>query len=105
MVKLIEMVKEMLRIPIRTVCASLELAYSTYMRWKGRANRGEVLVKKPGPQKVPPLEVKGLMDNLLVTDSPPAGHSKLSEWAETNKDWLGKRYANELKRHYMEVDK
>jgi hypothetical protein len=63
-VKLIEVVKDMLRIPIRTVCATLELAYSTYMRWKGRAARGEVLVKKPGPQRVPPLEVEGLMEKI-----------------------------------------
>ena len=64
MVKLIEVVKDMLQMPIRKVCASLELAYSTYMRWKGRADRGEILVKRPGPQKVPPLEVKGLMDRI-----------------------------------------
>lgn len=46
-------------------------------------------------------EVKGLMDNLLVTDSPPAGDTKLSGWALENKALLGKRYASELSRHYL----
>lgn len=45
-------------------------------------------------------EVIGLMDNLLVTDSPPTGKTKLSEWVEKNKQTLGKQYANEIKRHY-----
>jgi NADH dehydrogenase len=45
-------------------------------------------------------EVIGLMRDLLVTDSPPAGETKLSEWVEQNKQTLGKHYANEIKRHY-----
>jgi NADH dehydrogenase len=45
-------------------------------------------------------EVIGLMENLLVTDSPPAGETKLSEWVEQNKQTLGKHYANEILRHY-----
>lgn len=45
-------------------------------------------------------EVDGLMANLLVTDSPPAGETKLSEWVEANTQTLGKKYANEIKRHF-----
>jgi NADH dehydrogenase len=45
-------------------------------------------------------EVIGLMDDLLVTDSPPAGETKLSEWVKENKATLGKHYANEIKRHF-----
>lgn len=45
-------------------------------------------------------EVEGLMDNLLVTDSPPAGETKLSEWVEANAQTLGNKYANEIKRHF-----
>jgi NADH dehydrogenase len=45
-------------------------------------------------------EVTGLMDNLLVTDSPPAGETRLSDWVEKNKATLGKTYANELTRHF-----
>ena len=45
-------------------------------------------------------EVKGLMDDLLVTDSPPVGETKLSDWVSENRGSLGTRYANELNRHY-----
>ena len=43
-------------------------------------------------------EVDALMDDLLVTDSPPAGTTKLSEWLQQNGQTLGIRYANELAR-------
>ncbi len=45
-------------------------------------------------------EVEGLIGNLLITDSPPAGETKLSDWVQENRQTLGKRYANELSRHY-----
>jgi transposase InsO family protein len=63
-VRLIEVIKDMLGMPFRKVCAALELGYSTFMRWKGRAERGEVLVKKPGPQKLPPLAIDGLEEKV-----------------------------------------
>ncbi len=43
-------------------------------------------------------EIKGLKSDLLYTDSPPTGQTKLSEWAEQNRNTLGIRYASELKR-------
>jgi uncharacterized protein YbjT (DUF2867 family) len=43
-------------------------------------------------------EVDGLMQDLLVTHSPPAGHRKLTVWARENADVLGRRYATELGR-------
>lgn len=43
-------------------------------------------------------EVKGLMSDLLCTDSSPTGDTKLSEWARENASTLGVRYANELAR-------
>ncbi len=46
-------------------------------------------------------EVEGLMGNLLLTDSPPAGETKLSDWVTDNVSTLGKKYANELKRHFI----
>ena len=45
-------------------------------------------------------EVNGLMDNLLVTNSPPAGKTRFSEWARENVHFLGTKYASELERHY-----
>lgn len=43
-------------------------------------------------------EVSGLMQNLLCTDSEPAGETKLSEWVRSHADELGVRYASELAR-------
>ena len=43
-------------------------------------------------------EITGLMQNLLYTGSPPAGRTKLSEWANEHATTLGLHYASELKR-------
>jgi NADH dehydrogenase len=43
-------------------------------------------------------EVEGLMRDLLATDSPPAGATKLSAWAQEHAATLGRRYATELGR-------
>jgi len=51
---------------------------------------GDVLITWP--------EVKGLMADLLCTDSPPAGTTRLTEWMRENRDRLGVRYASELAR-------
>jgi NADH dehydrogenase len=41
-------------------------------------------------------EVRGLMAGLLATDSPPAGRTRLSDWAREHADTLGMCYASEL---------
>ncbi len=43
-------------------------------------------------------EIEGLMQNLLFTNSPPAGETRLTTWAEQNAATLGIRYASELAR-------
>jgi NADH dehydrogenase len=45
-------------------------------------------------------EIRGLMENRLFVDAPaPAlAVTKLTEWAQANRDWLGVRYASELAR-------
>jgi NADH dehydrogenase len=43
-------------------------------------------------------EIKGLMAGLLYVDAPPAGWTKLSEWARQHADTLGQAYASELAR-------
>ncbi len=45
-------------------------------------------------------EVEGLMLNLLVSESPPTGQTRLSDWLSKNADSLGAKYASELSRHY-----
>jgi NADH dehydrogenase len=43
-------------------------------------------------------EVAGLMQNLLVTSSPPAGSTALSRWIVENREGLGRSYSSELAR-------
>jgi len=45
-------------------------------------------------------EIEGLMSDLLVSDAPPSGKTRFTEWLEENADTIGKVYASELKRHY-----
>lgn len=47
---------------------------------------------------VTPEEMEGLMTNLLVTRSAPAGSTALTDWAKEHADELGKRYASEVGR-------
>ncbi len=43
-------------------------------------------------------EIAGLMADLLVTSSPPTGATRLTDWATSNAQTLGRRYASELAR-------
>ncbi len=51
---------------------------------------GDVIITRP--------EIEGLMSGLLCTDSPPAGRTRLTDWARAHADALGVRYASELAR-------
>jgi uncharacterized protein YbjT (DUF2867 family) len=45
-------------------------------------------------------EIDGLMAGLLVSHDPPLGRIRFSEWVGENALSLGRRYANELQRHF-----
>ncbi|HEY7357917.1 MAG TPA: NAD(P)H-binding protein [Ktedonobacterales bacterium] len=45
-------------------------------------------------------EIRGLMANLLISDQPPTGQTRLSEWLAAHADEVGAKYASELSRHY-----
>ncbi|HET7212898.1 MAG TPA: NAD(P)H-binding protein [Terriglobia bacterium] len=45
-------------------------------------------------------EIKGLMDNLLVSNQPPLGRTGLAGWLEHNSSKVGRHYTSELKRHF-----
>ena len=59
---------------------------------------GAALGKLVGDVMITRDEVEGLMADLLVTSSPPAGQTKLTEWARQHADTLGTVYASELAR-------
>lgn len=45
-------------------------------------------------------ELRGLMDELLISDQPSSCATHLSEWLRVHQDELGHRYASEVTRHY-----
>ncbi len=45
-------------------------------------------------------EINGLMSNLLVSEGPPTGQTRLSEWLGQHADSVGDKYVSDLKRHY-----
>ena len=53
---------------------------------------GDVMITKD--------EIGGLMSNLLVSEGPATGQTRLSEWLSQNADSVGTKYASELERHY-----
>jgi uncharacterized protein YbjT (DUF2867 family) len=57
----------------------------------GRVVRDVVLTRE---------ELEGLMSNLLVSQGPPTGQTRLSDWLARNAGSVGVRYASELSRHY-----
>ena len=59
---------------------------------------GWLLGKLVGDVVITREEIKGLMDGLLYVDAPPAGTTKLSDWARAHAGTLGKEYASELSR-------
>ena len=48
-----------------------------------------------------PDEVDGLMAGLLVSNDPPLGEVRISEWLDQSKTSVGRTYANELQRHFV----
>jgi len=59
---------------------------------------GRLLGTIVGDVVITPEEVAGLMQNLLLTTSPAAGHTVLSDWVLEHRDSLGRRYSSELAR-------
>jgi uncharacterized protein YbjT (DUF2867 family) len=59
---------------------------------------GWLLGKVMGDVMITREEIEGLMDDLLYTGSPPAGETRLTDWARQHAATLGRHYASELAR-------
>ncbi len=59
---------------------------------------GTLIGKIIGDVTITREEIEGLMTGLLCVDSPPAGRTKLTDWAKENAVTLGIQYASELAR-------
>jgi uncharacterized protein YbjT (DUF2867 family) len=65
--------------------------------WLGYAS-GWLIGKFTGDVVITREEIAGLMQNLLCTNSPPAGATQLTDWARDHAATLGRHYASELAR-------
>jgi NADH dehydrogenase len=61
---------------------------------------GSVIGRTVGDVLVTRDELRGLMDDLLVSGAPPLGETSFREWVHTHAAGLGRSYASELARHY-----
>lgn len=59
---------------------------------------GWIIGKVVGDVMITREEIAGLMANLLCVDSPPAGSTKLTDWAKERASSLGLHYTSELAR-------
>lgn len=59
---------------------------------------GAVVGRMVGDVIVTREEIEGLMAGLLCVDAPPAGTTRLTDWAAEHAASLGRRYASELAR-------
>jgi len=59
---------------------------------------GWLIGKFTGDVVITREEIEGLMQGLLCTKSPPAGSTRLTDWARTHTATLGQHYASELAR-------
>ncbi len=59
---------------------------------------GSIIGRLVGDVMITREEIEGLMADLLYVDAPPAGRTRLTDWASEHADALGKRYASELSR-------
>lgn len=65
---------------------------------------GSMVGKMVGDVTITRDEIEGLMADLLCTSSPPAGDTRLTDWARENSARLGLRYASELARRKNRVE-
>lgn len=61
---------------------------------------GRMLGRLVGDVVITRDEIDGLMGDLLVSHDRPTCPTRFSAWLSENADSLGRRYANELKRHF-----
>ena len=65
--------------------------------WLGRL-AGAVIGRLVNDVLITREEIEGLMANLLYVDAPPAGKTRLTDWAKQHASELGVAYASELAR-------
>ena len=63
---------------------------------------GRVLGRLMGDVMITREELAALMSELLVSSDPPTGTRSFAAWLPGQAEWLGRRYANELRRNWRD---
>jgi len=61
---------------------------------------GRALGRLMGDVMITREELEALMSELLVSSAPPTGTGSFAAWLPAQAGWLGRRYANELRRNW-----
>lgn len=56
--------KTQLQMPLRTLCAKMQVAYSSLRRWRQRQRQDQPALRKSGPKKREPLPLEKLQDEI-----------------------------------------
>jgi NADH dehydrogenase len=88
--ELVQLVAE--KVGSRAGILHLPPGLALFLSWLVSLGVGDVVLTRD--------EVAGLMANLLISDGPPTGQTRLADWLEENAARVGVRYASELARHY-----
>ncbi len=92
--ELVETIGQIIGKPRRIVSVSPNVGYFV----------ASVIGKVVGDVFLTREEIAGLMRGLLATSSPPAGKTKLTDWARGHAGELGRRYSSELARRRNRSD-
>ncbi len=65
---------------------------------------GALVGRMKGDVAITRDEIEGLMTDLLYTNSPPAGDTRLTDWIKENSSRLGIRYSSELARRRDRIE-
>lgn len=88
---------EFLRLLNRTVAGRARLVH---LPPSVVVNLGRLLGRLMGDVMITREELAALMSELLVSSDPPTGTRSFAAWLPDQDGWLGRRYANELRRNW-----
>ncbi|MFC1462848.1 hypothetical protein ACFLQU_04500, partial [Verrucomicrobiota bacterium] len=93
-----EALKDSSGLSYNQLCEATGVAHSSLMRWKGRMNRSEAVVKKTGPQKLDSPNLNCLIDDVRGLAHRQKRTHGTSELYERYRDWISRRDLREMVR-------
>jgi len=84
----------------KCMCAESAVARSSLMRWKGREDRGEPIIEKPGPKKVEPLDLEALRSSIRALERYPRGIGRVRILYQT---WRGAISRRDLRAEVAQI--